>query len=119
MISSERAPRPVGPYSQAIKAGGFLFVSGQLGMKGGRLGDGVAEQTELALEAIRAILEEAGMGMEHVVKVTVFMRDLAEFEEMNRVYSRYFEKDPPARSTIQAILPRGALIEMDVIAYKG
>ena len=119
-VTSSKAPKPIGPYSQAIIAGGLLFVSGQIPIDPatGELVEGDIEaQTEQVLKNVVAILKEAKMGPENVVKTTVFLKDLAEFTRMNEVYARYLGKEPPARSTIQAAgLPRGARIEIDVIA---
>lgn len=114
------APKPIGPYSQAVAAGGLLFVSGQIPLDPatGNLVEGsIEEQTEVVLRNIGAILKEAKMGAENVVKTTVFLADLADFPRMNAVYERFLGKEPPARSTIQAAgLPRGVKIEIDAIA---
>jgi len=114
------APKPIGPYSQAVAAGGLLFVSGQIPLDAasGALVEGPIEaQTEQVLRNIMAILKEAKMGAENVVKTTVFLSDLADFPRMNEVYERYLGKEPPARSTIQAAgLPRGVRVEIDAIA---
>jgi 2-iminobutanoate/2-iminopropanoate deaminase len=119
-VTTSKAPKPIGPYSQAIIAGGLLFVSGQIPIDPatGELVEGDIEaQTEQALKNVVAILKEAKMGPENVVKTTVFLKDLAEFARMNEVYARYLGKEPPARSTVQAAaLPRGVKIEIDAIA---
>jgi 2-iminobutanoate/2-iminopropanoate deaminase len=119
-VMSNKAPKPIGPYSQAIIAGGLLFVSGQIPIDpaSGELVEGDIEaQTEQALKNVVAILKEAKMGPENVVKTTVFLRDINEFARMNEVYARYLGKEPPARSTVQAAgLPRGVKIEIDAIA---
>jgi len=119
-VETAHAPKPIGPYSQAVIAGGLMFVSGQIPIdpKTGELSQGDIEaQTELVLKNIAAILKEAKMGPENVVKATVFLADLADFPRMNEVYAKFLGKEPPARSTIQAAgLPRGARIEIDVIA---
>jgi 2-iminobutanoate/2-iminopropanoate deaminase len=119
-VTSSKAPKPIGPYSQAIIAGGLLFVSGQIPIDPatGELVEGDIEaQTEQVLKNVVAILKEAKMGPENVVKTTVFLRDLAEFTRMNEVYARYLGKEPPARSTVQvAALPRNVKIEIDAIA---
>ena len=119
-VHTPLAPKPIGPYSQAVIAGGLLFVSGQIPLdpQTGELIEGDIEaQTEQVLKNLMAILKEAKAGPEHVVKTTVFMRDLKEFPRMNEVYARYFGKEPPARSTVQAAaLPRGVAVEIDVIA---
>jgi 2-iminobutanoate/2-iminopropanoate deaminase len=119
-VQTVHAPKPIGPYTQAVIAGGLMFVSGQIPIdpKTGELSHGDIEaQTELVLNNIVAILKEAKMGPDNVVKTTVFLADLADFQRMNEVYAKVLGKEPPARSTIQAAgLPRGARIEMDVIA---
>ena len=118
--TSSNAPKPIGPYSQAVAAGGLLFVSGQIPLDpgSGALVEGAIEgQTEQVLKNILAILKEAKMGPENVVKTTVFLADLADFPRMNEVYERYLGKEAPARSTIQAAgLPRGVKVEIDAIA---
>jgi 2-iminobutanoate/2-iminopropanoate deaminase len=122
-LSTDGAPAAVGPYSQAVRAGGLIFLSGQLPIDpgSGRLERGaISGQTEMVLTAVQNILEEAGSGLERVVKVTVFMTDLGGFAEMNEVFARFFPADPPARSAVGvAALPKGAGIEIDVIALDG
>lgn len=119
-VSTPQAPKPIGPYSQGVIAGGLLFVSGQIPIDPAtdRLVEGDIEaQTEQVLKNLLAILKEAKIGPENVVKTTVFLRDLADFSRMNEVYARYLGKEPPARSTIQAsALPRGVAVEIDAIA---
>jgi 2-iminobutanoate/2-iminopropanoate deaminase len=119
-ITSDDAPKPIGPYTQAIVAGGFMFVSGQIPLdaRTGQLVEGdIAVQTEQVLKNLMAILKEAKMGPENVVKTTVFLSDLADFAKMNEVYAKYLGKLPPARSTIQAAgLPRGVKVEIVMIA---
>ena len=119
-VLTAQAPKPIGPYSQAVIAGGLLFVSGQIPLDPatGELVEGDIEvQTEQVLKNLLAILKEAKAGPEHVVKATVFLRDMQDFPRMNEVYARYFGKEPPARSTVQAAaLPRGVAVEIDVIA---
>jgi 2-iminobutanoate/2-iminopropanoate deaminase len=122
VVRTERAPAPFqgAPYSQAIRVGDFLFVSGQLGLRPGEseLRGGIAEQTERALANVRAILEEAGGGLERLVKTTVFLADLGDFAAMNEVYARHVGDRPPARSTVEvAALPSGALVEIEAIAH--
>ncbi|RLE77522.1 MAG: deaminase [Thermoprotei archaeon] len=121
VIFTDRAPKPIGPYSQAVRAGPFLFGSGQIPIDpatGRVVEGGIKEQTERVMENIRAVLEAAGYSMDDIVKVTVFLRDLAHFKEFNEVYGKYF-KEPPARTTVQvANLPKGVLLEVDFIAYK-
>jgi len=122
VISTAEAPTAVGPYSQAIAAGALVFCSGQipLGPSSGVLIEGdISSQTKRVLENLAAVLRAHGLTMEHVVKTTVFMTDLANFGEMNTVYAQYFPSDPPARSTIQvAALPKGANVEIEAIAFK-
>jgi 2-iminobutanoate/2-iminopropanoate deaminase len=119
-VATTQAPQPIGPYSQGVIAGGLLFVSGQIPIDPAtnKLVDGDIEtQTEQVLKNLLAILKEAKIGPENVVKTTVFLKDLADFPKMNEVYARYLGKEPPARSTIQAAaLPKGVSIEIDLIA---
>lgn len=119
-VTTSQAPKPIGPYSQGVISGGFLFISGQTGMDPatGELVQGdVAAQTERVLTNVMAILKEAKIGPENVVKTTVYLADIADFAKMNEVYARFLGKHPPARTTIQAgALPRGARVEIDVIA---
>jgi 2-iminobutanoate/2-iminopropanoate deaminase len=120
VISSSRAPQPIGPYSLAIKANGFLFLSGQVALdpaSGQLSGKDVREQTERVLENIKGILETADLSFQHVVKTTVFLKNMNDFAAMNQVYGRYFTVAPPARSTVEAArLPKDALVEIEVIA---
>ena len=119
VISSPKAPPAAGPYSQGIQVGNFLYLSGQIPLNAaGELQQGdIVVQTIQVLENIKALLAEAGMCPADVVKTTVFLTDLGNFAEMNRVYAEYFPLNPPARSTIQvAALPKGADIEIEVIA---
>ncbi len=119
-VSTNQAPTPIGPYSQGVIAGGLLFVSGQIPIDPATdalVEGGIEAQTEQVLKNLLAILREAKIGPENVVKTTVFLKDLADFAKMNEVYARYLGKEPPARSTIQAAaLPRGVSVEIDVIA---
>lgn len=119
-LSSEGAPGAIGPYSQAVRAGEFIYVSGQIPINaatGEVISGGIVHQTEAVLKAAAAILEDAGSGLEKAVKVTVYMTDLGSFGEMNEVYARFFPKDPPARAAVQvAALPKGVAIEIDVTA---
>ena len=120
VIRSAGAPAAIGPYSQAVKAGGMVFVSGQIPIvpeTGQVVEGGIAAQTEQALDSLRAILEESGSGLERVLKTTVFLADLGSFAEVNEVYARFFPESPPARSTVQvAALPRGVGIEIEAVA---
>jgi 2-iminobutanoate/2-iminopropanoate deaminase len=119
-VTTDRAPRAIGPYSQAIVAGGFAFASGQIGFDpatGEMVAGGVREQTEQALRNLSAVLEAAGSSLDLAVKTTVFLADMNDFAAMNEVYARHFKGPPPARSTVQAArLPRGALVEIEAIA---
>jgi 2-iminobutanoate/2-iminopropanoate deaminase len=122
VIRTDKAPAPFqgAPYSQAIASGGFVFVAGQLGWKPGEstFADGIAEQTEIVLANMRAILEEAGSGLDKLVKTTVFLQNLDDFAGMNEVYARHVGERPPARSTVEvAKLPSGALVEIEAIAH--
>lgn len=120
IVLTDRGPKPIGPYSQAIKVNGLLFVSGQVAIDPKTnefLGGGIAQQTERTLENIKAIVEAAGSKLSHVVKTTVFLKNMSEFAAMNEVYGRYFPAAPPARSTVEvARLPKDALVEMELIA---
>ncbi|HZV58705.1 MAG TPA: RidA family protein [Candidatus Eremiobacteraceae bacterium] len=120
IIQTERGPKPIGPYSQAVRANQFLFLSGQtpLDPKTGEMtGTDAGQQTERVLENIKGVLEAAGATLRQVVKTTVFLKDMNDFPAMNEVYARYFPAAPPARSTVQvARLPKDALVEIEVIA---
>jgi 2-iminobutanoate/2-iminopropanoate deaminase len=120
IVTTERGPKPIGPYSQAVKTNGFLYLSGQVALdpKTNEMHAGdIRQQTERVLENIKGILEAAGSNLHHVVKTTVFLKDMNEFPAMNEVYARYFTAAPPARSTVQAVrLPKDALVEIEVIA---
>ncbi|MCS7281800.1 MAG: RidA family protein [Anaerolineae bacterium] len=120
IIRTEKAPTAVGPYSQAVRVGKFVFTAGQLGLVPGTkefAGPDVESQTRQALENLRAILEAAGSSLRHVVKTTIFLQDLGEFARVNAVYGEYFPEEPPARSTVQvAALPLGARVEIEAIA---
>lgn len=120
IVSTEKAPGAIGPYSQAVKCGNFVFVSGQIPIDpstGNFVSEDVAEQTEQVLKNLQAVLEAAGSGIDRVVKTTVFLADMNDFGVMNDVYGRYFGSDSPARATVQAArLPRDARVEIDCIA---
>src|SRR5271157_4405414 len=120
IVVTNRGPKPIGPYSQAIKSNGFLFISGQVGVdpvSGEFAGPSIQQQTERMLENVKAILEAGGVSLSHVVKTTVFLKDMNDFAAMNEVYARYFSAAPPARSTVQvARLPKDALVEIEVVA---
>lgn len=122
VYETKKAPAPIGPYSQAVEAGGFLFCSGQIPLDPvtGQISSGpVAEQTELVMKNITAVLEEAGLNFDAVVKTTIFLTDMADFPAVNEVYGRFFKSAPPARSTVAvAGLPRGVKVEIEVLATR-
>jgi len=122
-IHTEGAPKALGPYSQAIKANGMVFASGQIPLDPatGELVEGsIAEQTERVLSNLKAVLDAAGSSLGNVVRTTVYLADMGDFAEMNATYARFFNEAPPARSTIQVSgLPRNARIKIDVIALGG
>ena len=119
-IQTDRAPQAIGPYSQAVKAGGFIFASGQIALDPATMqivDGGVREQTERVMRNLAAVLEAAGSSMERVVKTTVFLADMNEFAAMNEVYGSFFAEVPPARSTVEVKrLPRDVRVEIDLIA---
>ena len=122
VVSTSNAPAAIGPYSQAIRAGQFLFASGQLGLDPatGDLREGIEAQTRQALANLQAVLAEAGASVANVVKTTIFLADLAHFATVNQLYGEVFGHEPPARSTVQvAALPKGGLVEIEVIALIG
>jgi 2-iminobutanoate/2-iminopropanoate deaminase len=120
VISTPNAPAAIGPYSQAVRTGNLIFVSGQIPLDAATdqlvRGD-IGTQTQQVLENVAAVLEAAGSSLAEVVKTTVYLRDLGEFGGMNEIYGRFFPRNPPARATVQvARLPRDAAIEIDVVA---
>jgi 2-iminobutanoate/2-iminopropanoate deaminase len=119
-IQTDKAPAAIGPYTQAIKANGFIFASGQIPIDpetGEFVAGGIGEQTEQVLKNLAAVLEAAGSGLARVVKTTVFLADMSEFATMNEVYGRFFRSEPPARATIAAAgLPRNARVEIEAVA---
>ncbi len=120
IVTTTNAPAAIGPYSQAIKANGLVFCSGQIPLKadGTLVAGGIVEQTEQVLTNLKAVLEAAGSGLDKVVKTTVFLANMADFAAMNEVYGRYFVKNKPARATVQvARLPKDVLVEIDCIAF--
>ncbi|MEG2377638.1 MAG: RidA family protein [Clostridia bacterium] len=120
IIATEQAPQAIGPYSQACEAGGVIYISGQIPINpiNGELPQGIAEQTRQAFENVIAILAAERCAVENIVKVTVYLKDMADFAEMNRVYAGVFTGDFPARAAVEvSALPRNALIELDVIAH--
>ena len=119
-INTEKAPQAIGPYAQAIKANGFVYTAGQIPIDpktGSFVEGGIKEQTRKALENLKAVLEVAGSSLDQVIKATVFLKNIADFAAMNEVYAEYLGNSKPARSTVAvAELPRGALVEIDLVA---
>jgi 2-iminobutanoate/2-iminopropanoate deaminase len=123
IVSTERAPKAIGPYSQAVVSNGWAFLSGQIPLDPSTnqiiTGD-IAAQTERVLENLKSVLEAAGSSLERVVKTTVYLKDMGEFAKMNEVYGRYFASNAPARATVEAArLPRDVSVEIDCIASVG
>ena len=120
IVATPKAPQAIGPYSQAIKANGFVFTSGQIAIDPatGQLLEGdIAAQTERVLKNLSEVLLAAGSSLDRVVRTTVFLKNMADFSRMNEVYARFFDPQPPARSTVEvARLPRDVLVEIDVVA---
>ncbi|HMH80810.1 MAG TPA: RidA family protein [Candidatus Acidoferrum sp.] len=120
IVLTDKSPKPIGPYSQAVKSNGFLFASGQVALDPRTnefIGGDIRQQTERAMENLKAVVEAAGSNLHHVVKSTVFLKDMNDFAAMNEAYGKYFPAAPPARSTVQvARLPKDALVEIEVIA---
>jgi 2-iminobutanoate/2-iminopropanoate deaminase len=123
IVSTDQAPKAIGPYSQAVISGGWAFLSGQIPLDPatGQIVDGdIAAQTVRVFENLKAVLEAAGSSLERVVKTTVYLRDMGEFARMNEVYATYFTANPPARATVEAArLPRDVRLEIDCIAEVG
>ncbi|EGD52475.1 endoribonuclease L-PSP [Thermoanaerobacter ethanolicus JW 200] len=122
IINTDAAPKAIGPYSQAIMIDGFLYTSGQIAIDpatGELVEGGIEAQTERVLENIKAILKAAGMDLNNVIKTTVFVTNMGDFAKINEIYGRYFKDNPPARSLVEVkSLPKGALIEIEVVAHK-
>jgi 2-iminobutanoate/2-iminopropanoate deaminase len=119
VFKTNRAPAPIGPYSQAVKAGSLLFISGQGPIDpktGKKVAGDIREQTRQVLENIKGILEAAGLTLENVVKVNVYLKNMSDFPKMNEVYKEYFKENPPARTTVQATPPADIDVEIDAIA---
>lgn len=120
IIATEKGPKAIGPYSQAVKAGGFIFTAGQIALDPSTnqlVEGGVAQQTARVLENLKAIVEAAGSSLDRVVKATVYLKDMNDFAAMNEVYGKYFAQNPPARSTVEAArLPRDVRVEIDLVA---
>ncbi len=119
-VLTEKAPKPIGPYSQGIHAGAFIFASGQAGLDpatGELVSGGVEAETRQTLTNLKNVLEAAGSGMQHVVKTTVFLLDMGDFPKMNAIYAEFFPQNPPARSTVAVVaLPKAAHVEIEAIA---
>ncbi|GAB6928586.1 RidA family protein [Paenibacillus sp. JCM 10914] len=121
IISTSKAPGAIGPYSQAVEINGMVYTSGQLGLNAetGQFGEGVQEQTRLSLSNVQAILEAAGTSLDHVIKTTVFLKDMNDFVAVNEIYGSFFSEPYPARSAVEvARLPKDGLVEIEVIAVK-
>lgn len=122
-ITSNRAPEAIGPYSQAVRAGGFIFCSGQIAMvpvTGELISGDIGAQTKRVLENLKAVLEAAGADLSQVVKCTVYLDDMDDFAAMNEVYGRFFSKDPPARAAVEVSrLPKGVGVEIEAMAFVG
>ncbi len=120
VVQTNKAPKAIGPYSQAIRTEEMIYTAGQTGLEpatGELIAGGVEEQTRQVLNNIRNVLEAAGSSLEHVVKTTVFLKDMNDFAKMNSIYAEYFGENPPARSTIAvAALPKGGLVEIEAVA---
>ena len=123
VIHTESAPKAIGPYSQAIRIGDFVYTAGQVSIvpaTGDLIAGDIEAQTRQALNNLKAVLEAAGSGLDKVVKTTVFMTNLGDFARMNGVYAEFFPSQPPARSTVQvAALPKGAMVEIECVAVVG
>lgn len=118
VVLSEQAPAPIGPYSQAILAGNMLFVSGQIALKAGQMiQNSIEEETHQVMKNLGAVLEAAGLNFSHIVKTTIFVKDLNNFQAINEVYGSYFTENPPARETVEVSrLPKDANVEISCIA---
>ena len=123
IVATDHAPPAIGPYSQAVRVGNMVFASGQIPIDPATkefVAGGIAEQTEQVLKNLTAVFEAAGIGLDQIVKTTVFLSDMNDFTAMNEVYARYFRENPPARATVQAArLPRDAKVEIEAIAVSG
>ncbi len=120
VIQTEKAPKAIGPYSVGIQLGNLVFTSGQLGLDpatGNLAPGGIEAETRQSLTNLRNVLETAGSGLDKVVKTTVFLSDMANFPRMNSVYGEFFTENPPARSTVQASLPRGGAVEIEALGF--
>lgn len=121
ILETKSAPQPIGPYSQGIEIEGLLFLSGQIGLKpaSGELAEGLVAQTHQVLKNISSVLESSGCTLSNVIKSTVYLKNMSDFPEFNKIYAEYFKINPPARTTVEvSSLPRNALIEIEVVAHK-
>ncbi|PIT99049.1 MAG: reactive intermediate/imine deaminase [Bdellovibrionales bacterium CG10_big_fil_rev_8_21_14_0_10_45_34] len=122
IVTTSNAPKPVGPYSQAVECGGILYCSGQIGLNpetNSLVEGGVSEHTVQIMKNVEAVLKEAGLGFGNVIKTTIFLKDMADFKFVNEIYGSYFKAAPPARSTVQvAGLPLGVPVEIEVLAAR-
>ncbi|MCL5034869.1 MAG: RidA family protein [Bacteroidetes bacterium] len=121
ILRTKSAPQPIGPYSQGIDMDGLLFLSGQIGLslETGEMVDGLANQTHQVLKNIAAVLEAGGCTLSNVIKSTIYLKNMSDFSEFNKIYAEYFKENPPARTTVEvSALPRNALIEIEIIAHK-
>ncbi len=120
MIYTEKAPKAIGPYSQAIKYENLVFISGQIAIDPNTqefIGGDIEAQTRRVMENIKAILEEAGLNFNHIIKTTIYLKNLSDFEKVNKIYGEYFTEHKPARATVEVSnLPKGALVEIEAIA---
>ncbi|MDH3974221.1 MAG: RidA family protein [Deltaproteobacteria bacterium] len=123
IIKTNNAPAAIGPYSQAVKAGGFIFLSGQIPLDpatGNVVEGGIKEQTERVMMNLEAVLKAAGAGMEAIVKTTIYLTRLSDFSTVNEIYGNYFKENPPARATVEvSSLPRGVEVEIEAVALAG
>lgn len=123
IVSTDRAPKAIGPYSQAVRANGFVFLSGQIPLDpstGEMVQGDVVAQTKRVMQNLEAVLAAAGSSFDRVVRATIYLADLADFAKVNEVYGAHFPSEPPARATVQvAALPRGARVEIDLVAAEG
>lgn len=121
IVKTTKAPEPIGPYSQAVKAGGFLFLSGQVALIPGTSQlstDNITNETMQVMENLKAVLQEAGLDFSHVVKTTIFLKEMSSFTEVNAEYGKYFDKDFPARETVAVkTLPKDVNVEISMIAF--
>ncbi len=120
IIFTENAPKAIGPYSQAVQCGGLLFISGQIGIDpiSGNLSASVEDQTRQVMENLKAILTQANMSLEDVVQTRIYLKEIGDFQKVNEIYAGYFTKNYPARSTLQATLPKDALVEIEMMAIR-